>query len=222
MSWANLAALNVVCRPITVWPGRLLRPSERRGAPFKAKWGTTVADLARELRHLQAKQIILQLAVTEHDIVSDGTRPYAAALAQHPGVILTFDSKIGSLNYWTDRFQGWGDNIRAIALGMAAARAIERYGIVHNDENYRGWRALPPSSGEAAIKTAMTMDEAARVLADVGGTHATRVLAFPDAYKTAYRAAAKLWHPDTGGSQADFERLQEIKRVLDAHHGSRS
>ena len=33
--------------------------------------------------------------------------------------------------------------------------------------------------------------------------------------EAAYRLAAKNLHPDTGGTTAEFQRLQEAKRVLE-------
>jgi hypothetical protein len=37
----------------------------------------------------------------------------------------------------------------------------------------------------------------------------------PEDIDRAYRQAAKKLHPDAGGSTADFQRLQEARRVLD-------
>lgn len=34
-----------------------------------------------------------------------------------------------------------------------------------------------------------------------------------------FREALKAAHPDSGGSTDEFARLQEAKRILDAHHG---
>ena len=44
---------------------------------------------------------------------------------------------------------------------------------------------------------------------------APRIIAQEDVYR---QAAAKL-HPDRSGNVIDWNRLQEAKRVLDAHHG---
>ena len=37
----------------------------------------------------------------------------------------------------------------------------------------------------------------------------------PEDIDRTYRHAAKRLHPDAGGSTADFQRLQEAKRLLD-------
>ena len=37
----------------------------------------------------------------------------------------------------------------------------------------------------------------------------------PEDIDRAYRHAAKKLHPDAGGSTADFQRLQEARRLLD-------
>lgn len=217
MSYHNIAA---TFRPIDRWPGEETR--NRRGSQFSAHWSDTLELLHRELRHLRAKNIICQVAIDERQIRQDGY-PYANARASHPGVILAFDSAYGALKYACDRFTTWEDNVRAIALGLEALRKVERYGITKRGEQYTGWKALP-----ASTQPVMSTEQAARVVADLayrlgGGPHAygaaERVLADPAELRARYREAARGAHPDQGGSTEDFQRLQEAKRVLDAHHG---
>jgi curved DNA-binding protein CbpA len=67
----------------------------------------------------------------------------------------------------------------------------------------------------------MSTEQAARVLAGAGGLEtADSVLRDPAAAKRAYRRAAGELHPDAGGSTEGFQRLQEAKRIIDAHHGA--
>lgn len=208
--------LNATFRPIDVWPGKETRNRER--SRFKAEWRQTRSLLARELAHLQAKNIVCQLALREQDIRLDGY-PRANARPTHPGVILAFDSKYGPLRYPCDTFDDWQDNVRAIALAMEKLRAVDRYGVTRRGEQYAGWKALPASSAHPA----MTVDQAARFVSehDAGSTVGVGAILSDRKYlEFAYRNAAKKLHPDTGGDTAKFQLLQEAKRVLDAHHGN--
>lgn len=176
-------------RPIDQWPSDT-RLSHRR-SQFKASWPDTMALLKRELRHLTAKQIVIQLAITEADLrVTDGL-PRAGAVASHPGVILAFESKHGPLKYASGEFSHWQDNLRAIALGLESLRRVDRYGITKRGEQYTGWREIPQTTG-----TALGDLERGRVLiAEFGSV----------------RAAEKATHPDLGGDEDDFRAVQAAK-----------
>jgi hypothetical protein len=55
-------------------------------------------------------------------------QPKATLKVLHPGAIVTFDSPKGRLTFHTDAFPWLHDNLHAIAAGLEALRAIERYG----------------------------------------------------------------------------------------------
>jgi hypothetical protein len=102
-------------RPIQQWPGETTR--SRRQAQFSAKWASTLTLLGRELEHLGRKNVVVQVALTERDIRNDGF-PRANARPDHPGVIVSLDSKYGPLSYPCDTFTTWQDNLRGIALAL--------------------------------------------------------------------------------------------------------
>lgn len=142
---------DITFRPIDEWPGEMTR--NRRRAPFRTTWGTTIELLERELSILDARLVVFQIAVDERDLRIDG-KPRAQARATHPGVILAFESKWGPLKYAVDAFDRWEDNVRAIALAMEALRKVDRYGVTKRGEQYTGWKALPVSTDPAdAIQT---------------------------------------------------------------------
>jgi hypothetical protein len=218
--------------PIERWPGE--RTKERRDHRFRisyeASWGrgsrsgvdwrATTNLLARELEHLSAKDILLQMAVGDRDIRNDGWIK-ANARPSHPGVILTFESKYGPLSYPCDTFTDWQANVRAIAKALEALRMVDRYGVTRRGEQYRGWKQLPPAGGSTAT---MTAEVAANLIADVimaeVGVSPEELLDNVGDFRQAYRDAAKRVHPDTPtGSTTAFQLLQEAKAVLDAHHG---
>src|SRR6266568_3680811 len=90
-------------RPITSWPGPLTPDEQRQRARFRMPWTKTIALLQRELRHLDARELIVQVDVSEREIRRDGL-PYSRARVGHPGVILAFTSKHGSLTYAVDTY----------------------------------------------------------------------------------------------------------------------
>lgn len=172
---------DITFRPIDRWPGTLT--GQRRRAPFRTPWGTTIKLLERELTFLQARRVVFQIAIREGDLRIDG-KPRAQAKAEHPGVIIAFDSKYGPLKYAVDAFKSWDDNVRAIALAMEALRKVDRYGVTKRGEQYTGWRELPQSTSTFFHDP----EEAERFLAHHGG----------------YREAARRFHPDnseTGDSE---------------------
>lgn len=162
--------------PIEQWPGEQTKNRQRhrfnvestgpyRGRRHGVDWGGTVSLLARELAHLKAKDVLLQMAVTDRDIRNDGWIR-ANASPTHPGVILTFESKYGPLSYPCDTFTDWQANVRAIALALEALRKVDRYGVTRRGEQYTGWGKLPPAGGTTAT---MTAEVAARVVAEAAG-----------------------------------------------------
>jgi hypothetical protein len=147
-----------VVRPTGAWLEPATPASKRRSRyTFKASWSDTIDLLERELRHLRARDVVLQLDVQERDIRMDGMLR-ANATPQHPGVRISFESVHGPLTYATDSCAYWQHNVRSIALGLEALRAVDRYGVTKRGEQYAGWKALPAGAGDGASH--MTRDAA--------------------------------------------------------------
>lgn len=209
-----MVSIPIMFRPLVAWPGPVT--TDRRRSPFGASWPATTDLLGRELFHLGARDVVLQIALEERDIRNDGLPRANARKPYHPGVVLAFNAPgLGPLKYQTDAFDDWQANVRAIALGLEALRKVDRYGITKKGEQYAGWKAL----GAGGPEPAMTVEAAARFIAAHSGAPHTGVAADPAVYRQAYRGATKRLHPDADGSTEEFQRLQEAKRVLDAHHG---
>lgn len=172
-------------------------------SPFSAGWGQTVSLLVDELRHLDAKNVVIEVGLRDGDLRIDGM-PRANARMTSDAVRIAFGSKWGPLMYETGEFsgsyyrgqEGWQANIRAIALGMEALRKVDRYGVSKRGEQYRGWRQLAASTDPAAsIATA----EQAQALID---SHGGLV------------AAIKATHPDHGGNPDEFRKVMRAKELL--------
>lgn len=172
--------MQVRFRPIQAWPPDF---SQRRASDqFRAGFSSTLQILEAELAALGAHSVVVEIAVAEDEIRLDGW-PRSNARPTHPGVIVSFESKHGPLRYGTDAFPRWQSNLRAIALGLRALRAVDRYGIGKRGEQYQGWRALP-AGGDA--------ERGRQLVQEHGGV----------------TEALKATHPDRGGDPDDFRAVQ--------------
>jgi hypothetical protein len=134
-------------------------------------------------------------------------------------VKISFESRYGPLTYATDEYarngsmMGWQANVRAIALGLQALRAVDRYGITRSGEQYRGFTAL---SDKPADHDAMTPQDARLVFADALGIEIIASdLDTEDGIKRAFRLASRKHHPDvTGGDGSVFRLLTKARDTL--------
>lgn len=182
------------------WPGALT-PSRDR-AVFTASIGQTLVLLGREQDHLRARGALLQIALPPgaERWRQDG-RPRAAATPEHPGVLLVLpDTRHGPLRYAVDRFTTWQDNLRGIALALEALRRVERYGVVRDGEQYRGWRALPARASAEDPRAA---------LGRIAGLDPARTAHLPASRLV--RAARAATHPDRhGGDTALWGEVEAV------------
>lgn len=206
-------------RPLSTWPGTLLRWDQRRPAPFRAPLRSTLATLTREIDALDARHPVLEVAIPPDQFRLDG-RPRAQAKAEHPGIVLSLPTtNVGPLRYATDTFDEWQDNLRGIALGLEALRKVERYGITRRGEQYAGFKALPPGQGAISMG-GMTVEEAARVVWELAGEPPmiglNAVITVPSTRITLARQAKGNAHPDrNGGRRALWDELEQALQVLE-------
>ncbi len=186
--------------PVTAWPGPKTSNYQRRTSPFRAAYSETLDLLESELKQVRARGILIQAYFRRQDIRNDGWPRSSARVPAEPGVILTFQKGDAVMSFPCDRFRSWEDNLRAIALSLQALRMVDRYGVTRNNEQYRGFTALPPADPAQARNRAiaffcrLTGLSESEVRGDVQG---------------AYRLAARAVHPDTGGGSHDqFVELQ--------------
>lgn len=199
-------------RAIDKWPGELT--AVRLRSPFSASRTETMHVLERELGHLEAQSVVLEIAVRPNDVRLDG-RLRPTAKRSHPGVILAFDSKHGPLTYPCDTFSSEDANLRAIALGLESLRRVDRYGITRVGQQYAGWKQL--ASGIALSAGFETRESAAEFIVehavDAEGRHLYDLDDLDNnghegAFLTdAFRYASKRMHPDAGGDSDLFARL---------------
>jgi hypothetical protein len=185
------AAVIVTFRPLPEWPYPATPESRRRSRwTFKASWNDTLTLLADEVALLGGRDVVVGGGWREGDIRKDGMPRADARAPGHPGVEISLDSRHGRLVYATDVCEEWKHNVRSIALGLEALRAVNRYGVTRHGEQYAGWLQL--AAGPNA-------ERGRRLVEDAGGV--------PE--------ALKRHHPDHGGDPADFADVQAYRTVKD-------
>lgn len=111
---------------------------------------------------------------------------------------ISFKSKHGPLAYATGEFDDWRDNLRAIALSLEALRAVDRYGVSKRGEQYRGWRQISATTGNAD-DLLTTRAQAVEFLSRWDGD-----------VKEAFRAT----HPDHGGDPDVFRLVVRARDLI--------
>ena len=189
-------------RPLQQPWGQPHTKNRRPRSAFKADWNDTMALLNRELGQLKATAVVLQIDVTEDQIRLDGILR-ANTTPGFPGVRLIADTRLGTLSWQTDSCTFWRHNVRSIALGLEALRAVDRYGITSTGEQYKGWLQL-----DAGPTAPMTADRACAILTRYSGLTVT-----PGESKQSltarWREARAATHPDrAGGSRAAWDEVE--------------
>jgi hypothetical protein len=192
-------------RPLD-WTGPSTPVHGRREDLFKATHAETIKLLFDEAAKLGAEHLVLQVDIAERYIRADGMPWANARYGSHPGVIVSFKSRFGPLRYSTDVFDRWQANLRAIALSLAALRAVDRYGVSKRGEQYTGWKALPAGNGTAFASA----DAALRWMRGQDDLEGAELA--PGAL---YRKLARRFHPDLPtGDQASWDRLDSARQLL--------
>jgi hypothetical protein len=189
----------------------------RRGAGSgeASFWGSTLQLLDDETRTLKLDSlVIIEAGFADWDLRVDRRGPLARARESHPGVVVSFTSRLhGPMRYATDAYEakwagdppGWQANVRAVALTLQALRAIDRWGVARRGQQYTGFKALPAASGV----TFPSADEALRWMREHGQVTAG------DTARELYRALARRWHVEGSAPDAgQWERLEAAKLLL--------
>lgn len=185
-------------RPLPTWPYPPTRQRRSRYT-FKAPWSDTLYLLDRELSNLHARELVIGAGFRETDLRLDGLPRANAQRPQHPGIEISFTvpdpaRSVNETRQWirlvyaTDVCELWEHNVRSIALGLEALRAVDRYGITRRGEQYAGWRQLEATTSASAP----SIDRGRALIAEHGSV----------------RNAQRATHPDVGGDRIDFESVQ--------------
>lgn len=177
------------------WPATWPRTADykRQAARFRKAGGAkhSVAEASiyvlEELRRLGARNPIIS---SNMQYRQDG-RPYARQMRlDDPGVAVYFVLNDQARVLACDRWTKVEDNLWAVGLHIEAIRGQARWGVGTIDQAFAGYAALP--------SPATNWWEVLGVARD----------ADRETVQAAYRALAKQHHPDAGGSQEEFLRVQ--------------
>lgn len=195
--------------PCEKWPGKKTR--NRKKAPFGVTYARMLDDLERELKHLGARDIVIQAYYRHEDIRNDGWPRSSAPKPSDPGVIVGFSKTKGEeISFPCDTYLTYESNLRAISLTLTALRAIDRYGVTQHGEQYKGWAKLPPAPDRMTVQDAQQF-----IVLHTGIFPATR-----ETLQDAYRAAARKLHPDaSNGSNGQFIMLGNAKATIEEANG---
>lgn len=201
-----------VFRPLVMssWQGPTTDPSRRRSKwTFQAGWTDTMKMLDAEIEKLGADMFVIEADFRESDIRRDGSFPLANARPPaFPGIRVAFESRHGPLVYQTDTCVWWQHNVRSIALGLEALRAVDRYGITHRAEQYTGFKAIGGGSSNGFVDA----DDALRWLqspevcgfAGAQGVELSKLL----------KLVARRHHPDMGGDPTMWAKYDHAAQLL--------
>jgi hypothetical protein len=175
-------------RPLPAWPYPTTK-KRRSIYTFKAGWSDTLDKLEYEIGLLNGHDVIIGGDFREEDLRLDGMLRSNARNPSHPGIELSFDSAHGRLVYATDVCEYWQHNVRSIALGLEALRAVDRFGISRKGEQYAGWLQLGSSDD---------LVQKGRALVEIAG---------------GLQLAIKQHHPDLGGDRSNFDAVMAYKQA---------
>jgi len=216
--------------PFTQWNDKT--STKPRTGTFQATHKQILEHLDTELRYLDATQVVISTGHEAGKIRDDGQPKSSASKPWHPGVKLAFQSKRGSLLFTCATYSDWLSNLRAIALTLEGLRAVDKYGATKGGEQYRGFVVASAEKGNRANRPEKEpkaprqdppprspREKAAKIILSMAGQEATdaaiqELLAGGEALQRAYRAAALVVHPDTGGSGERFHALTAAMELL--------
>jgi hypothetical protein len=179
-------------RPLAAWP---YPPKPSQTDRFQSTWTSSLDLLEREIDKLDGREVIIGVVTEERYLRLDG-QLRADAKYGHPGVEISFEVPVGPpsggwrrLVFHTDAYPYLASNLRAIALGLAALRAVDRYGITSTAEQYAGFAQLTAGGADP---------ERGKLLVDRAGSVAK---------------ALHDHHPDHGGQDRDFIDVQAYRKL---------
>lgn len=168
------------------------------GSTYKSKERLDIADgLARlegELRRLGAQSVVISSNLE----VNAGGRPYTkqSKMLADPGVAVYFKLAGAPRVLACDQWKSTAENMAAVAGHIEAIRACERYGVGSIAQAFAGYKALPADS---ALNWRAVFGFSA-------GARPSR-----DELEREYKKAARVQHPDLGGSDIAMAHLNRAR-----------
>lgn len=167
------------------WPAGWPRTdvSRREASRMQSTLPAALKNLTAEVNRMGGKNLVLSSNCTlGHERPADS------------GVVAYFTRDGDPVAIPCDRWKTVAENVQAIAKTIEALRGIERWGAKHMVKAaFRGFAALPERAGGKTCWQVL----------GIGASGTTS----RDTIEDAYKARAKVCHPDCGGSTEAFQEL---------------
>lgn len=171
------------------WPEGWKRERNPRHSAFKTGFGAARNFLNDELKRMGARAVILS---TNIPLRNDGQPRANMPEPKDRGVAVYFARKEKELVFACDKFDRTQDNIYAIGKTIEALRGIERWGASDMMERaFSGFKALPSQTNGESWWSILGVDASATI----------------EEVEAAFKAKAKVAHPDLGGSNDAIRKL---------------
>lgn len=178
------------------WPERWPKPPHRWSSQFGDRSIAAARDeVMRQLGMLGARGVIISSNLR---LRQDGLPMGGQAQPADPSVAVYFTLKEKPHVLACGKWNRVQDNLWAIAKDIEATRGKARWGVGTVEQAFRGYQALPETSSGSAW------------WAVLGVT----INATPDQVRDAFRAKAKLYHPDSG-TEPNHEKMVEVNRAYE-------
>lgn len=213
------------------WPLNWTRtpPTRRKDAKFATiHYGESKKQITIAAACVRVNEELRRMGALERDVVItsdlrykvDGS-PYSNQAGPiDPGVAVYWKIDGDQQFMAIDIYNRIADNIAAVAATLDAMRAIERHGgATIMKRAWQGFKALTSST-----LPVYTTHQVAEKLATISGFPAQvqAILNDPDQARELLRIAKSRTHPDANkGNEADWLLVQEVERILKAHHGGK-
>lgn len=176
------------------WPDHIPRSARRESSRFRTNYETALKNVVTSLRAFgddSNKPITGAVMSSNMDLLNK--RP------SDPGVAVWFTWDGTSICIPVDRYQTPAENLQAIHHIIEARRTELRHGTLHLVRaTFQGFKALPPPSGAKSKRPWW------KVLGVSNTADRTDI-------DLAYKARAKVIHPDAGGSAEAMAELNAAR-----------
>lgn len=183
------------------WPDGWERTRAPRVAPYKLTMEAAAQQLARELRLMGARQVVITSNVMSR---RDGLPRSGMPEPRDPGVAVYWQLDTRPMVMACDAWRHARSNVRAVGLAVESLRQLQRCGASQLLERaYAGFRALPSEAGPGSA------DDDWRTVLGASAEVVTRAQ-----IDRLYRAEAAKAHPDkAGGDASRFHRVTRAYRI---------
>ena len=200
------------------WPPERPRTKlwSRKRAPFCRRAGgrdvgLSIGDsrdrLLRELRLLGASAIVISSNLR---LRNDGLPLSFQREPDDTGIAVYFTLVRAPHCLSCDAWDRTADNLAAIAKHVEASRGQLRWGVTDIAHMFAGFKSLP---GAGLAPETMTPLEAAEFIAAVAGDSPVNAMG-ASTFRDVYQRAAKKLHPDAGGDDLQWQRLQRAADIM--------